>query len=392
LVAAWLIERGARNLMLVGRSGASPEAESEIERMRATGARIHVATVDISSGKSVRSLFSTLQTDLPPLRGVFHSAGVLDDGTLAQQDWVRFESVMAPKVKGAWLLHELTRKMPLDHFVLFSSIASLLGSAGQGNHAAANAFLDALAHYRREHGLCGLSINWGVWSEIGAGARHGVDRNLSDLGLDVISPKQGLIALEKAMRMSVAQVGITPANWTTFLGRNRDTARRPFFAEMVRELRRDVSVSAIPRTAHSDVVPNILEQLKSAFPNKRKTLLLRHVQACVTQILGLPSSASFDRLQPVTEMGMDSLMAVELRNLLRQSLNMALPATLVFDYPSVQAITEFLAHELFGLQGAEGSAQKGADKADDILSMIENISDDDAERLLSENQGRARVD
>jgi hypothetical protein len=91
-------------------------------------------------------------------------------------------------------------------------------------------------------------------------------------------------------------------------------------------------------------------------------------------------------------MGMDSLMAVELRNLLRQSLNMALPATLVFDYPSVQAITEFLAHELFGLQGAEGSAQKGADKADDILSMIENISDDDAERLLSENQGRARVD
>ncbi len=169
-VAGWMVERGARRLVLVGRRGASGAAREKLGQMEAAGAEIEVARADVANRQQLASVLDRIRRSASPLLGVVHAAGVLDDGILLEQDAARFAGVMAPKVRGSWNLHLLTRDDPLDFFVLFSSIASFLGSPGQGSYAAANAFLDALAHHRRAAGLPASSINWGPWAEVGLAA------------------------------------------------------------------------------------------------------------------------------------------------------------------------------------------------------------------------------
>ena len=162
LVAGRLVERGARSLVLLGRTAPTASAARTIEELAAMGASIRVEQADVSDLDALDQLLASIDAGPAPLAGVFHSAGTLDDGVLLQQSWSRFETVMAAKVHGAWNLHRLTRDRNLDCFVLFSSGASFLGSPGQGNHAAANAFMDALVHERRSRGLAALGVNWGA--------------------------------------------------------------------------------------------------------------------------------------------------------------------------------------------------------------------------------------
>jgi myxalamid-type polyketide synthase MxaB len=168
-VARCLVDQGARHLVLAGRSGPSAEAWEAMEEMRAAGASVREVRADVASPADTARLIEACQAEAP-LRGVVHAAGVLDDGVVDRQTAERFSRVLAPKVYGAWNLHHQTRELPLDFFVLFSSMASVLGSPGQSSYAVANAFLDALAHHRRARGLPGLSINWGPWSEAGMAA------------------------------------------------------------------------------------------------------------------------------------------------------------------------------------------------------------------------------
>ena len=160
-----------------------------------------------------------IHESLPPLRGIVHAAGVLDDGPLVQQEWDRFAEVMAPKVQGAWELHAATEDLPLDFFVLFSSVASLLGSAGQGNYAAANAFLDGLAHYRRAQGLQALSINWGPWAEVGMAAalEERTRQRQTERGFHFIEPTQGTRALGEVLERSYPQLAVLPLDWPRYL-------------------------------------------------------------------------------------------------------------------------------------------------------------------------------
>ncbi|HEV2147081.1 MAG TPA: SDR family NAD(P)-dependent oxidoreductase, partial [Longimicrobiaceae bacterium] len=197
-VARWLADRGAGHLVLVGRGGPSPEAAEAVEAIRATGAEVTLARADVAREDEVRALVEGLDR---PLAGVFHAAGVLADGTLAAQRWERFAPVLAPKVAGAWNLHRATEGLPLDHFVLFSSAASLLGSAGQGNYAAANAFLDALAHHRRARALPATSVNWAPWAEAGMAAGLGEARGdrWKGQGMGALSDAQGLASLGEAL-------------------------------------------------------------------------------------------------------------------------------------------------------------------------------------------------
>ncbi|MBL8164704.1 MAG: SDR family NAD(P)-dependent oxidoreductase, partial [Anaerolineae bacterium] len=259
LVAQWLVERGARHLALVGRSVPSESAIETLRELENQGAEIGIFQGDVGQHADVTRVLSTITAHMPPLRGVIHSAGVLDDGLLLHQDWERFAYVMGPKVNGAWYLHAETLGQPLDFFVMFSSVASLLGSSGQGNHAAANAFMDALAYHRQASGLPALSINWGAWSEIGAAAERNVAGRASEQGMGTISPADGLTILDRLMRGDAPQIGVTPMDWPKFLRAFGDDTP-PFLRAMVKQ--KAASSAAAPTVAEAaPAKPVILTQL-----------------------------------------------------------------------------------------------------------------------------------
>ena len=185
--------------------------------MQASGPRYAVVQGDVTREGDVRSVLDMIAGELPPSRASSTAPGILQDGALVRQSWPHFEAVLAPKVVGAWHLHRLTAGCSLDFFVLFSSIAALLGSPGQGNHAAANAFLDTLAHLRRIQGLPALSINWGAWSEIGAAARHNVETRMRLQGIGTFTPQEGLVILGRLLGTTLTQVGVMPVHWPAFL-------------------------------------------------------------------------------------------------------------------------------------------------------------------------------
>ncbi|HEU5039512.1 MAG TPA: SDR family NAD(P)-dependent oxidoreductase, partial [Gemmatimonadales bacterium] len=222
-VAAWMVERGAEHLVLAGRSGASPAAEAEMARLAAAGARVELARVDVTRPDQVAEMLRRIRTTMPPLEGVIHAAGVLENAAVANLDPDRLARVLAPKVAGAWHLHEATREDPLRFFVLFSSAVSVLGSPGQGNYAAANAFLDALGRYRRARGLPASSINWGPWAEVGL---------VADSGLKGIRPARGCEVLDWVLRTEPAQVAVLPFDLATLLELYPAAARIPLFAEV----------------------------------------------------------------------------------------------------------------------------------------------------------------
>jgi len=387
-VALWMAERGAGSLVLMGRSAASAEAQDVIRTIEGMGTTVRAAQGDVSREEDLRRALEEAGRSLPPLRGVVHSAGVLDDGGLLQLTWERFTRVMAPKVDGAWKLHALTQGMELDHFVLFSSAAALVGSPGQGNHAAANAFLDGLAHQRRSAGLPALSINWGAWAEVGAAAERNVGERIEGQGLRAFSPEQGLALLEGLLRPKTgapppgqpAQVGVMPVDWSRFLQRAAGTDAPAFYAELARETR---PAAPAPGPARGD----LQRQLQEAPPNQRPRLLRAYVRERAGKVLGLGVAEAVDPRQPLRELGLDSLMAVELRNLLASGLGFErrLPATLLFDYPSIADLVDYLAREVFSFEPPPGPGREApAEPSHDALASIEQLSEDDVERMFKE--------
>jgi acyl transferase domain-containing protein/acyl carrier protein len=388
LVAEWMVARGARNLALMGRSGASPQAQSVIARLESSGVRVFVAQGDVSSEDDVVRVLAEMAQSLPPLRGIIHSAGVLDDGMLLQQNWSRFETVMAPKIAGTWHLHKLTRAMPLDFFVLFSSGVSMLGSAGQGNHATANAFVDGFAAYRRALGLPATSINWGAWAEVGAAA----DRNLAESRkVATFTPQEGLQALEWAMQHEVTQVGVLPADWEEILRPYTPGEEPAFFRVIARQVRQ-----RIVRAEEKKVEVSLAQRLTDTAPNKRKALIESHVREKAAQVLSVANPASIDSHQPLQSLGLDSLMAVELRNKLSQSTGKTLPATLLFEYPTIASLGEYLSGEVLGIDAApvETPAMMAQLPVETPLdtSSLDDLSEEELAEMLKNKLGRINMD
>jgi NADPH:quinone reductase-like Zn-dependent oxidoreductase/SAM-dependent methyltransferase len=379
-VATWLARRGAKALVLMGRRAPSADAAATIETLRDEGAEVRVAQADVASARDVERALLEARATLGPVRGVVHAAGELDDGVLLEQDWTRFARVMAAKVAGAWHLHALTRDDDLDLFVLFSSVASLLGSPGQGNHAAANAYLDALAHHRRALGLSGLSINWGAWSEVGAAARADRERRIQLQGIDSMTPAEGLAALESALASGRPQVSAVAVDWPRFLARY-DGRRRPSL------LADHVGAPSAPMRDAPE--PGLRQLLAEAPAARRRPLLVSHVAARVARVLAL-EGRSLDTRRPLNEMGLDSLMAVELRNVLKADIGLdgALPATLVFDHPTVEAIVDFLIRAVLELESPAGSSAPAEPDPIDAVNRIEQLSDEDVDRLFAERVGK----
>ncbi|MBX9258922.1 SDR family NAD(P)-dependent oxidoreductase [Desmonostoc muscorum CCALA 125] len=373
-VAGWLVEKGARHLVLTGRTEVSTATKERISDFEQLGVGVLVVKADISEVAQVAEVLEKIKSELPPLRGIINAAGVLDDGVLKQQSLERFRRVMAPKVAGVWHLHTLTQDLPLDFFVCFSSISSLFGSGGQGNYAAANAFMDSLAHYRQTLGLPGLSINWGLWWQVGMAAKLGSgDQNrIQGVGIEKIAPEQGLAVLEQLLNQSSAQVGAIPINWSQFISKS---ATSPFFANFTQTLAKEPDKSEF-RTF-----------LEESNRSDRQQLLIDHICSQVTQVLGGNLSQTLDLQQGFSELGMDSLTAIELRNSLQKSLACSLPSSLTFDYPTVTKLADYLAQEvLLWNETVELDVGSQIINHQQVFtdSDLEDLSDREAEALLLE--------
>ncbi len=357
LTAEWLVARGARHLALIGRRSASAEAAKTLRRLEAVGAEIRTIQCDVSVEEQITSVFREVERSMAPLRGVVHAAGTLDDGVLLQQNWQRFRRVMAPKVEGAWHLHQLTQDLSLDFCVFYSSIAALVGAPGQANHAAANAFMDALAHHRRALDLPAMSINWGVWSEVGAAADRSVEARATAQGIGAFSPEQGLRALEELLASGPAQMAFMAVDWRKFLAQEKSARQRRFFSAVAEGAAAQREAPQPPQES-----AEVRRQLENSPPKKRYALLMDYLRRQAVKVLSLDSSQPIDPKEPLTHLGLDSLMAVELRNLLGAGLRPTrnFPATLVFDYPTLAALTGFLAMEVFGWSETAGQETKAA--------------------------------
>ena len=338
-VAAWLAERGAGAIVLNGRRPPDEDAEETVCTLRESGATVRVEIADVSDPAAVDAMLARVDRELPPLGGVIHSVGVLSDGALANQSWERFESVLWPKVLGAWHLHRATEDHDLDLFVLFSSRVGVMGNPGQTNHAAANAFLDQLAGHRRALGLPGQSIAWGAWSEIGEAAeqRERIEGRRAALGGRWFTPEQGLRAFEKLVRQDVTTSVVMSMDWSVF---EDAVENRPPFLE-------DLLTSAPEGEPDAEVSSDdLLSQLGKTAAAERQSLLVPFLQQELKAVLRLPSVP--DPTVGFFDLGMDSLMAVELRNRLNRALAgiCTVSNTAVFDYPDIEALARHLAGEL----------------------------------------------
>jgi acyl transferase domain-containing protein/acyl carrier protein len=380
--ARWLVQHGAKQLVLLGRRGPSADAEAVLRDLAQHDIRVRTIQVDIADLDALRHVVA----DITDLRGIIHAAGVLDDGVLAEQTWQRFEQVLAPKALGAWNLHQLTQNLPLDFFVLYSSAAALLGSPGQANYAAANSFLDALAHRRRADGLPALSINWGPWEQAGMAAR--VDgRVWTAHGMEPIPPQKGDELLGTLLRSGATQVGVLPVRWPTFLRRFADGLVPPLVADFAS----GDNHAHTPSGQHLGQPSDLLRRLSAAPVGGQREVLTTFVIEQAKGLLGPQRAPTIDPRTPLQDLGLDSLMAVELRNTLGHALAQPLPATLLFNYPTVDALVGFLVGNVLKQEVASEPVEpKSRDTASSVLDDIEQISDEDVERQLAALTGEGR--
>jgi acyl transferase domain-containing protein len=329
-VARWLVDQGAKNLILIGRRAPQTEAQEQIQALEKAGAKITIEQVDVAHEEAVIALLKMIKEKLPPLRGIVHAAGIDDRGLLVEQTWKRFEEVMAAKVLGGWHLHRHAQDQPVEQFILFSSIASFLGSARQGPYTAANRFLDSLTWYRQQQGKPVTDINWGPWAEVGLVVKAGIETK-SRRGF--FSSRQGIRALAYALQKGVVEAACILPDYLEFM-LDFLPEPRPLW----------LSTLKIPTKPKPAVVSEWTKEWERAEPSKRKKLLRDLIQTQLREILRLPESAVIDNQLGFFEMGMDSLMAMELKERLQQSLGTRykLTATAAFDYPAVNSLVKHI--------------------------------------------------
>ena len=359
-VAGWLAEHGAGAIVLNGRREPDAAAEEVIEGLRDRGVRVQVELADVTDSPAIEQMLGRMERELPPLGGVIHSVGVLSDGALTNQTWDRFEEVLWPKVLGGWHLHRATAHLDLDFFILFSSRVGVMGNPGQANHAAANAFLDQLAGHRRALGLPGQAIAWGAWSEIGEAAeqRDRIDRQRSALGGRWFTPQQGIRAFDRLVRQDTTTSVVMSMDWSVF--EEAVEERPPLLEDLL-----SVNDEAEGGVASSD---DLLSRLRGTPASAHEELLASFLQQEVQAVLRLQSTP--DPTVGFLDLGMDSLMAVELRNRLNRAFSGEYTAsnTIVFDYPDVVTLAGYLAQEL-----SEAISEAGSEPAPQERFQIQPV-------------------
>jgi acyl transferase domain-containing protein/acyl carrier protein len=387
-VARWLARNGAEHLVLTSRRGLEAPGAAELRaELAELGAEVTIAACDVADRKAVEALLAATPADRP-LTAVMHTAGVLDDGVLDALTPRRFATVLGPKADAARHLDELTRGLDLSAFVLFSGIAGTLGDAGQGNYAAANAYLDALAERRRADGLPATSVAWGRWGETGLAAGGAIGERLDRGGVPAMAPHAAITALQQALDRIDTVVAVADIQWDRFAHGYTAVRPSPLIADLpeVRRLRETGGPSGDAGPAADGSQADALRQRLAGITRAEQSLvLLEVVRTNAAAALGHPSTDEVGAGRAFKELGFDSLIALELRNRLTVATGQKLPATLVFDYPTPAALAEFLCGELVGDAGpaaAPGLAELDAlESALSVLDPESETRDDIAARL-----------
>jgi acyl transferase domain-containing protein len=354
-VTRWLARNGAEHLVLLSRRGPDAPGAAELAaELTALGTRVGVHACDAADRDALAAVLAGLPDDAP-LRAVVHAAGVLDDALVDALTPDRLAVVLGAKVSAAENLDALTRDVDLDAFVLFSSFAGVVGAAGQGNYAAANAALDALARRRRAEGRPATAIAWGPWADGGmATGGETVERQLRRSGLRAMNPDRALLAMRRAVELGDTAVAVADVDWSRYAA--TVSAARPG-----RLLTAVAPAAASPTGA--DATP-LRERLAAQTPAERDRTLLNLVRAHVAAVLAHPDPDAVAPRRPFGELGFDSLTALQLRNRLDAATGLRLPATLIFDQPTPQALAAWLGTELLP---DGGSAPGGADPGEAAL-------------------------
>jgi acyl carrier protein len=394
-----MVEQGARRLILLGRTRLPPRASwgsvglgsrlgrqiNAVRELESLGASVHLAPVDVADEGELSSFLDAYRAEgWPPIRGVVHAAGVLQDGLLVQLDPAAFDTVFRPKVTGAWLLHRLLQREPLDFFVLFSSAGAMLGQPGQGNYAAANAFLDALAHHRHAQGQPALSINWGAWAGQGFADSVGGKRlaaRLALLGIGSIAPGRALELLGRLLGERAPQVLAVPVNWKQYRELHQDGSASPLLSELARQ------EGEVPRPiGHAS---EMRDTLLAAAPEQRRQLLQSYLSEHVARVLGF-SPAKLDLQQPLIQLGLDSLMTIELKNRIAVDLKVNVPVAKFLQGISVDQVVTQVLDQLAAEASnpttppAPAPAQPGDQREiERLLANLDNLSDEQVGSLLT---------
>lgn len=358
-VAEWLCSRGARQLVLIGRSelpargqwaeftsnGPVGERIRAIQRIELLGATVGYESVDVADATEFSAFMDRLRKDAVVVRGVVHAAGTLADRAIHLLDSCSLVNVMRPKVDGAWRLHKAFEKAELDFFLMFSSAASVLGSPGQANYAAANAFMDALAHHRRARGLPALCVNWGPWAEVGMAARSEAANRLEAGGVGSIHPQEGLAVLEALMPVGSAQVAVINADWDRIGARLPALAHSPFVSEIFTGADSAAGPGAQesePRSSSRSGIADI-EAMEAYLRRQLAHVLHRDEES-------LPIDRNFG------ELGLDSIMMMEVMNSIERDLGLKLFPKELFDRPTIEELAPYLIGELAKLEAPVDAA------------------------------------
>ncbi|MGZ5581389.1 MAG: SDR family NAD(P)-dependent oxidoreductase, partial [Methylobacter sp.] len=372
-LAEWLIQQGATHLVLNSINPANEQVQEQLNALR-QHANVELIVADIGQADHVQDLFEHIQAGQPPLAGIIHAAGKLDDGMLQQLDWTRFASVLRPKLHGSWHLHRYSQHLNLDFFIEFSSATALLGAPGQGNYAAANAFQDALAHQRKWQGLPALSINWGPWGEVGMAAR--LSSNASHWqtqGIEPINPQTALQALLQSLHDDAPQIALMQIDWPRF--------SRHYPSALLSNL------AQVQTSAKSGL--SFIERLNALPAEQQRDYLNEWLREQICTVLALPKSTPIESRQRLFDFGLDSLMSVELKNRLDNAIAKKLRSTLIFDYPTLEALSKHLAEQVLAVDDkkqdqASEPVQNDADlfELGSLLDALENSSDDEITQQL----------
>lgn len=365
----WLIKEGAENIALTGRRPMSPEVQSKIEAIRVNGVTVQYHQVDVSDLKSCRNLFSSLKKEKSPLSGVFHLAGITDDGIASEQSWDRFKIVLSPKIFGLRNLHECSKELDLDLFVAYSSATSVLGTAGQANYAMANAYMDAFISNRHAAGLPGISINWGPWN---LGMAAGLAAFLEKQGIQMMEADRAMQTLESLLGQSAfSNIMVVPVDW------NRYTEINGHQIQI-----KNLLQSSTKDHQSSQISAGIVDELRQAALSERWILLQSHVRQVIGEFLHIPDPATLPIRKRLFEIGLDSLGAVELKNRFSKTLDSELRSTLLFDYPTIEDLVEHLGSQVFKWKRENGVNADIIPKPEDAFVLSDELSEDELADLL----------